>query len=1345
MAESIFTGNFDIDLTSGTADLSGTGRGGLTFAGLAVDVQGLAIQRTQVGLDVEFTLPNKVGGATIDTAAFNDKLVRVDNDGIEEFTLKAAVPIGLELEFDDLFDVKVKNLGLTYKPIEDVFWFQGVVILEDEVFDTDFAGEIEIELNFLDQGFGDDGYIQLDANGELNVVGSAVTTGEIDIFRGFSLNEVELTINTFTNQVSGAASIGTPFGVRFGEGISAGVQLDFTYGPFEFDGFQVSLDNLNKPIPGANYFFFQSVGGGLANLAPSNTLASSAILTAGVTLGPQGSAVSSVLPALKDESLGRFDGEFEVASDSSAELRGEFSLLDASFELDIPVLPDILFDFTLLEGTITSVLDWGRGTLAVDGKLDVANGLFTTETSLRFDSNFNFGVSGATTFTLPDALPDWAGGGSSVNGNFAMKFSNDGFYANDYVSVWGTFTSVFGNEYVKGLRIGFDGDLSVIGSNNIPLTSSWFVSAGRDFVILNAAWENDAAGVGVRVIHPDGTIIEEADFAANGIAVLDDFSGDTSRVVIIDKPVEGTWDLEILDTTGLGQVSYFADGEIDQADVSDLTLTQQAGGDVLIEWAAAQITPNTSITFYYDDDLSTLDGLQIGAQTVADGAGNLVWNADIAVPGNYFVYGLVDNGQGPIQTVTSTSAVAAGRSADVEVEIEANSQTPRPGEQVTYTVVVRNTDAVNIAQGITALVSLGNGGALDSSSVASTSTILADHAFELGNLAAGEERKIELVIDLDPALNISDRIVLDAVLLSDSFDPDTSNDMVSAEIEIAAPAAATDRVNLAVSSNFAELKTPTLGDTVTYDIEVTNTGTATARNVILSELAPGLTGIQFSEARASGAVPSTFLDTIAAGETVTVTVTGQVFLGGTLRNTTSVVTDSVDTVFTDNEQITSILAQGTVPETVDLSLILTEDTSSGASVLSVSITNAGPGTASDVRVQVDLPAGASVVGQSTVQGVFDTAAGIWDIGNMRDGLTRVITLDLDGTFGGDVKAEVVGLNETDSDSTPNDGQGDDFGTLFIGTGVSKIDGTAGDDTLITPLGATEIDLNAGGSDEVRGNVDDFFGDEISGAGFDDVFIFNGTAISRDDISVDLDTGVISLDTNRDGAVDGTFTLSGGIVGGDIMAVANGADTQVTKEKLLPGLVEGQAVDATLVNGINNGQFLIGDGSTGFRLTLDNAKMGAAFENTLGVYEIDTSGNILDIRILAENVKSAVGSAVDITDVEAGHQLGFFIVQDGAAWADGIAPTDTFEFIDGPGGTAATVDDGANVILALNGTAAGVTAFHSHSAKLNVDGVEHALSGVDAGGRSITIGFEDLTGGGDLDYQDVVFSVSTFDI
>lgn len=89
------------------------------------------------------------------------------------------------------------------------------------------------------------------------------------------------------------------------------------------------------------------------------------------------------------------------------------------------------------------------------------------------------------------------------------------------------------------------------------------------------------------------------------------------------------------------------------------------------------------------------------------------------------------------------------------------------------------------------------------------------------------------------------------------------------------------------------------------------------------------------------------------------------------------------------------------------------------------------------------------------------------------------------------------------------------------------------------------------------------------------------------------------------------------------------------------------------------------------------------------------------------------------------------------------PADTLSFVNGSG--VANIADGADLRLAVNGASAGVTVFHSYDMALNADGVGHVLTGVDIGGESLTMGFEDLTGGGDRDYQDVVFSVERVDM
>jgi hypothetical protein len=314
-------------------------------------------------------------------------------------------------------------------------------------------------------------------------------------------------------------------------------------------------------------------------------------------------------------------------------------------------------------------------------------------------------------------------------------------------------------------------------------------------------------------------------------------------------------------------------------------------------------------------------------------------------------------------------------------------------------------------------------------------------------------------------------------------------------------------------------------------------------------------------------------------------------------------------------------------------------------------------------------------------------------------------------------------------------------TVAVNNLLETFTGGTGDDEIMTGVGGDTINLG-GGNDKVLGYVANFFDDQINGFSGNDQLVFINDAVERQDITVTQGSAILAVDTNDDGSADGSFTLSGNFTAGDFMAVTSSSNTIVTFETFLPELQEGKALDATLVNGVVNQEFLTGDGSSDFQVTLRD--MGfAGYDNTIGVYEIDASGNIIDTRILFENANSDKSAVAGITDVEAGNSLGFFIVQDAANWAGTLATGDTLSFINNSG-AAANISDGSDISIAVNGTAVDEMVFHSFSEDMNSDGVQHALSGVDAGGQSLTIGFEDLTGGGDQDYEDVVFRVEAVD-
>lgn len=304
-----------------------------------------------------------------------------------------------------------------------------------------------------------------------------------------------------------------------------------------------------------------------------------------------------------------------------------------------------------------------------------------------------------------------------------------------------------------------------------------------------------------------------------------------------------------------------------------------------------------------------------------------------------------------------------------------------------------------------------------------------------------------------------------------------------------------------------------------------------------------------------------------------------------------------------------------------------------------------------------------------------------------------------------------------------------------GTGDGTIIGTDRNDVLRV-TDAVNVVTTLAGRDTVRGSASEFNGDTVTDFSNLDRIRVIGTEFDRSAVSFGNDAAAVAINPNSSLSLQGDFT------GGDFMVVAQGGNTQVTFAHFLPDLNDGRQVANADINGIVNPDFLAGNGVRGFELTLQDAGY-AKQDNAIGVYEIDGDGNIVDVRILIDDANEDKSASVSFGGVEAGNKLGFFIVQDGADWAGALADTDELSFVNAAG-SSATLADGADLSLAVNGTASDVVVFHSHAQAMNADGVEHALSGVAAGGEALLVGFEDLTGGGDRDYEDVVFRVDIID-
>lgn len=163
---------------------------------------------------------------------------------------------------------------------------------------------------------------------------------------------------------------------------------------------------------------------------------------------------------------------------------------------------------------------------------------------------------------------------------------------------------------------------------------------------------------------------------------------------------------------------------------------------------------------------------------------------------------------------------------------------------------------------------------------------------------------------------------------------------------------------------------------------------------------------------------------------------------------------------------------------------------------------------------------------------------------------------------------------------------------------------------------------------------------------------------------------------------------------------------------------------------------------------------AGYLNSIGWYKV-VDGKITDVQIVWANA-SLRGSGGNLIpgdsqplELHAGDQIGFFIVSNGASqnnfsqFANGH-----YEFREANGDAATLKSVNPQLwFIDNNGKATLVKGDEYHSAAydktlpLNNDGILHTVGTVEAAAGVVHIGFEDLRGGGDRDFDDSVFTVS----
>ena len=275
--------------------------------------------------------------------------------------------------------------------------------------------------------------------------------------------------------------------------------------------------------------------------------------------------------------------------------------------------------------------------------------------------------------------------------------------------------------------------------------------------------------------------------------------------------------------------------------------------------------------------------------------------------------------------------------------------------------------------------------------------------FDIGTLNVGESATILLegTVDIGQGGNTITNVTTAAT--GDQMDPSTVGDDLEEAVIV------DNTTNLVTVKTLASGDaTPAEGDTVTFQIVITNNGGAQATNVSLTDLLPaGLTATANNGTVSQGTYdPATGLfdiGTLDDGATAFITLEGTVDVGQGGQTITNITTAAIGDQ-PDPSTVGDDLEESVVVEEI-ANLVTVKTLASGNSTpaegevvtFQIEVTNNGTNTATNVSLTDLLPAGLTpTAGNGTVsQGSYDPVTGLFDIGTIANGDTA--TLFLEGT------------------------------------------------------------------------------------------------------------------------------------------------------------------------------------------------------------------------------------------------------------------------------------------------------------------------------------------------------------
>ncbi|WP_422858711.1 PKD domain-containing protein [Flagellimonas sp. S174] len=378
---------------------------------------------------------------------------------------------------------------------------------------------------------------------------------------------------------------------------------------------------------------------------------------------------------------------------------------------------------------------------------------------------------------------------------------------------------------------------------------------------------------------------------------------------------------------------------------------------------------------------------------------------------------------------------------DLELELIASNPNPDVGDVVTFSINLSNLGAddasgVSVADlvppGYGSITGISNGGTFSFA----TNTI----SWTNLNVPVGTNTTT-LTFNatvLTPTGAANEFTHIAQVTASDQFDSDSSpnnDDGDQSEDDEDVITAAPQQSDLSLTKIVVDNDlTPNVGEEISFEITVTNSGPDDATNVqVVDQLLSGFDFVLYSAT--AGVYDETTgiwqVGTVANGTSETLIIDVLVNASGLYTNTSQVIaSDGFDIDSTPSNGVSSEDDQDDIVvnpvSVVDLSLTKTvDDINPNVNtnvVFTITVTNDGPSDATNVLVTDQLPSGFTYVSDDGA-GTYINTTGVWTVGNLASGTSTLLnitaTVNTTGVYTN--IAEITAQDQVDSDSTPNNG------------------------------------------------------------------------------------------------------------------------------------------------------------------------------------------------------------------------------------------------------------------------------------------------------------------------------------